>query len=191
METLKELKMQIRRFDNFPVSYEEANDISAELDNRYSGELAAPCSIDEFSQQQVIEFRNMREEDIEKALLLWDSEPFLGVTDSDSEDRLISYLNNNKGLSFVAYDGNNLIGTVLAGHDSRRSFINHLCVDDKYRHMGIGTKLVEICERALSKELPLRSYIMVYSDNENALRFWEGHGYQLDEKLLVLKKNIS
>ena len=137
-----------------------------------------------------IEYRGMNESDIEKARCLWESEPFLGVTDSDSEERLTAYLRDNIGLSFVAYDGNKLVGTVLAGHDSRRSFINHLCVDERYRHMGIATKLVELCEKALSGELPLRSYVMVYRNNKRAVEFWADHGYQRDESLIVMKKNL-
>ena len=137
-----------------------------------------------------IEFRAMVKDDIEQARRLWQSEPFLGVTRSDSEERLAAYLDGNHGLSFVALDGEKLIGTVLAGQDYRRSFINHLCVDERYRHMGIATRLVELCERVLSDELPLRSYVMVYRDNERAVRFWSDHGYQLDGSLLVMKKDL-
>jgi len=138
-----------------------------------------------------VEFRVMDEGDIKGARNLWKSEPFLGVTDSDSEERLAAYLNSNRGLSFVAYDGDRLVGTILAGHDSRRSFINHLCVDERYRRMGIATKLVELCEKALADELPLRSYVMVYRDNEKAVEFWAERGYQLDQSLLVMKRSLA
>lgn len=137
-----------------------------------------------------IEYRKMTSDDIWKARRLWENESYLGVTHSDTEERLAAYIGDNMGLSYVAYDGDRLVGTALAGHDSRRSFINHLCVDSEYRRRGIASRLVDLCEEALSDELPLRSYVMVYKSNERALAFWKSHGYQMAEDIVVMKKDL-
>ena len=139
----------------------------------------------------MLTFREMVPDDLDAARRLWDAEPYLGITGSDSIERLRAYLERNRGLSFVAYDDDRLVGTVLAGHDERRSFVNHLCVEKEYRNKGVATKLCELCENALRGELPLRSYVMVYEDNARALEFWANHGYVRDDSLIIMKKDLG
>ncbi|MCB0153428.1 MAG: GNAT family N-acetyltransferase, partial [Anaerolineae bacterium] len=72
--------------------------------------------------------REMTPQDLAQVLVLWQQAEGVGLSEADSPDRLTRFLEHNPGLSFVAINGNQLVGAVLGGHDGRRGYIHHLAV---------------------------------------------------------------
>jgi len=70
--------------------------------------------------------------DYEKAFTLWKSCEGIVLSTADSKSNIESFLHRNPDTSFVAYDGEILIGTVLCGSDGRRGYIYHLAIHPKY-----------------------------------------------------------
>jgi len=60
--------------------------------------------------------------DYEDAAALWYTTEGLVLRDADRPEAIASYLERNPGSSFVAVDGERLVGTVLCGHDGRQGY---------------------------------------------------------------------
>jgi len=64
-------------------------------------------------------------QDYDEVLALWRTSEGVGLSDADLEEGAAGFLDRNPGLSFVARDGEHLMGAVLCGHDGRRGYIHH------------------------------------------------------------------
>ena len=70
-----------------------------------------------------VTIREMGAQDYEGVATLWRACPGVGLSDSDTRESVSRFLDANPGISFVARDGDRLIGAVLCGHDGRRGYI--------------------------------------------------------------------
>lgn len=104
--------------------------------------------------------------------------PGVVIRDADSREAVIRYLERNPGLSFVAVEGERVVGCIMSGHDGRRGYLQHLAVANGFRRQGIGKALVEKCLAGLEKEGILKSHIDVLAVNEAAALFWEKIGWK-------------
>ncbi|WP_111497243.1 MULTISPECIES: GNAT family N-acetyltransferase [Marinobacter] len=123
-------------------------------------------------------YRPMTLDDYDGALRLWQEMAGVRLRDADSRDGIGRYLRRNPGLSIVALDGDRIVGTVMAGHDGKRGYIQHLAVSEAYRRQGIATRLVADCLAALKREGILKSHVMILQDNERGQAFWSRLGWQ-------------
>ena len=130
-------------------------------------------------------------EDYPAAYALWQVSEGIGLSEADSPARIGEYLQRNPGCSFVAWQGEQLAGAVLSGHDGRRGFIHHLAVRESFRHQGIGQALVKTCLQALSERGIDKVHIFVYRDNQAGQAFWEKTGWTKRDTLLIMSKDIQ
>ncbi|MFT5219821.1 MAG: ribosomal protein S18 acetylase RimI-like enzyme [Planctomycetota bacterium] len=112
------------------------------------------------------------------AIALWQQSPGVNVREADSYEAIETYLNRNPGLSFVAMDAEQLLGTIMAGHDGRRGYIQHLAVDSQVRNSGIGGELIDRCLAALKRSGIVKSHVHIHLDNDLARRYWSNRGWQ-------------
>ncbi|MDD3362809.1 MAG: GNAT family N-acetyltransferase [Hespellia sp.] len=119
--------------------------------------------------------------------------------------------NFDVNLSWVAVAEGRIVGFIYGtrrkfpylerGLEPERGWINVLFVECEYQHRGIGSKLLENCEKALkkagSKNIILGSYSPNYFfpgiDAENysaAVGFFEKHGYVSKEEHYSMGKNL-
>ena len=130
-------------------------------------------------------YRRMGIDDYDQVMTLWRATDGVGLRDSDSPEGIELYLQRNPGLSFVAEQGGQVVGTIMAGHDGKRGYIQHLAVAHDCRRRGIGRRLTEICLEALSEQGILKSHVHVYAHNESGRRFWEQNGWHVRDELAV------
>ncbi|MNC45635.1 Acetyltransferase YpeA [compost metagenome] len=136
--------------------------------------------------------RPFRMEDYHRAYELWSRTPGMGLSDSDSEDGIRSFLERNPGLSFVAgKEDGDVLGTVLAGHDGRRGFLYHLAVSTTCRGQGIGGRLVQSALAALHSQNIVKCHIMVLDHNELGQAFWSGQGWLRRDNILLYSQNLN
>ena len=138
-----------------------------------------------------MEIRELRIENLEEVLSLWESSEGVGLdSDTDTKERIWIYLQRNPWLSFAAFEKGKVIGAVLCGHDGRRGYLHHLTVAEAYRGKGIGTALVD---KVISKLRTLgirKCNIFVFTDNTDGQEFWEKGGWVERTDLKVMSKNI-
>ncbi len=139
----------------------------------------------------MITLRAMTIEDYDNVLALMRDAPGVTLRVADSREAIARYLARNPGLSRVAERDGRLVGCLFAGHDGRRGTLNHLVVRSDARRHGIGRRLVEQALDGLAAAGIAKSNVFVFADNERALGFWRGLGWQARDELVCLSFNRS
>lgn len=111
--------------------------------------------------------------DYAQAIALWQVSEGVQLRDADSASAIARYLARNPDLSLVAERDGVLIGTLMAGHDGRRGYLQHLAVHPSFRRHGIARALVEASLAALRHEGVDKVHIFVHNDNHDAFAFWQ------------------
>ncbi|MEM6254920.1 MAG: GNAT family N-acetyltransferase [Cyanobacteria bacterium P01_D01_bin.156] len=122
---------------------------------------------------------------------LLESTPGVTLRAADGYYETERYLARNPGLSFVAVVDESIIGMVMAGHDGRRGYLQHLLVIPTYRSQGIGTDLVNQCLQALAQQGIHKTHLFVFQENTSAQRFWQQYGCQLRDDVIMYSYNRS
>jgi len=122
-------------------------------------------------------YRNLQIGDYDDVISLWRGCGGLSLRDADSREGMGKYLQRNPGLSFVAENETGILGTLMAGHDGRRGYIQHLAVSPGMRRQGVGARLVELCLGALRSEGIEKSHVHVIGANANGIAFWSRLGW--------------
>ena len=126
----------------------------------------------------------------EDVFALWRKSEGVGLSDADSRENIRSYLERNPGLSFVAFNGSRIVGTVLAGHDGRRGYIHHLAVHPEWRRQGIGRRLVDRCLQTL-REAGIQKCHLFYLTITAGMVFWKTLGWEHRPDLFVMSKTLE
>jgi ribosomal protein S18 acetylase RimI-like enzyme len=117
-------------------------------------------------------------DDYSPVIRFWEKiEKGIHVGRSDALVEIEKKLQRDPDLFLIAEGDGKFIGTVIGGFDGRRGFVYHLAVADPYRGQGIGSRLLKEVEDRLRKKGCLRCFLFVTSDNEEARRFYENHGW--------------
>ncbi len=136
-----------------------------------------------------IVIREMTIQDYDEVLALWQTSEGVGLSDADSEESIARYLARNPGLSFVARDGEHLVGAILCGHDGRRGYIDQLAVRQSHRRKGIGRSLVSRCLYNLMRVGIRKWHLFVPEENEGALAFWNQLGWEKSIALVTMTRH--
>ena len=127
----------------------------------------------------------------EELIALWQAAAGVGLDrDSDTKERIATYLRRNPGLSFAAWDGGRIVGAVLCGHDGRRGYMHHLAVAEAWRGRGIGRALVEKAISRLQMMGVRKCNIFLYADNTGGYGFWRRMGWIERTDSKVMSKDI-
>jgi N-acetylglutamate synthase len=103
----------------------------------------------------------------------------MSLTEDDNREGIALYLRRNRGLCFIATSENQLIGTVLCGHDGRRGILRHLAVRKEFRKQGIARRLVQKSLTGLAGQGIQKCNLYVMDYNVTGLRFWKHIGFHL------------
>jgi ribosomal protein S18 acetylase RimI-like enzyme len=139
-----------------------------------------------------MQIRIMTTEDYERVYALWISMPGVGLNDADdAKNGIARFLMRNPTSCFVAEEGGEMAGSILAGHDGRRGHIYHLAVHPSYRRQGIGRKLVQAALGALSEEGITKAMLVVFKTNSGGNEFWEKQGFTARNDLVYRNKSLK
>lgn len=81
-------------------------------------------------------------------------------------------------LFMVAVDGDEVIGSVMAGYDGHRGWLYYLAAAPHRRGEGIGRALVDAAEEALTAMGCPKVQLMVRPGNDDVLGFYDALGYE-------------
>lgn len=124
-----------------------------------------------------MDYRRLEISDYEAIMALWRDCAGVSLREADSRAGIEAYLARNPGLSFVAEVDAQIIGTIMAGHDGKRGYIQHLAIADDWRQRGVATRLVETCLAALKRAGIVKSHVHVLADNRQGRTFWLQRGW--------------
>jgi N-acetylglutamate synthase len=130
-------------------------------------------------------------EDYDAAAHLWKGiEKGIVFGRSDTRDEIAKKVARDPDLFLVAESDDGLIGTIIGGFDGRRGLIYHLAVAGGNREKGVGSQLLAEVEKRLQAKGCLKCYLMVLSDNVEAVQFYEHHGWQHMSNDLLFGKEL-
>jgi ribosomal protein S18 acetylase RimI-like enzyme len=110
---------------------------------------------------------------------------------SDTPEEIQKKLARDPDLFLLAEADGRIIGTVIGGYDGRRGLLYHLAVAASFRGRGVGTRLMEEIEARLRSKGCRRCYLMVLADNDEAMRYYEKHGWENMQHVLTYAKNLA
>ena len=84
-------------------------------------------------------------------------------------------------LFLVAEVEGKIIGTVMAGYEGHRGWINYLGVDPAYQRQGIGRQLMSAAEEKLQARGCPKVNLQVRSTNSAVIAFYNAIGYAVDD----------
>lgn len=93
-------------------------------------------------------------------------------------------------LLLAAADGDEVVGTVMAGYDGHRGWLYYLASAPHRRGEGIGRALVAEAERRLEALGCPKVMLMVRADNEPVLEYYDALDYQRETTRLTGRRLI-
>ena len=138
-----------------------------------------------------IEYKVMTASDYDGVYELWMNTPGMGINSTDdSREGVEKYIKRNPATSFVALVEGKIVGAILAGHDGRRGFIQHIAVLSEFREHGIASTLVDRAMNALEEEGIHKVALLAFKKNELGNSFWDKMEFIVREDVYYRNKNI-
>jgi ribosomal protein S18 acetylase RimI-like enzyme len=135
--------------------------------------------------------REMNITDYSQLLDLWKSIDGLCMDEEDSYENMVTFLNRNIGLCYVAVIENKIVGTIKGAQDGRRGYISHMAVLPQFRGIGIAKALYEKTLQELKKQGIWKCNLYVLNTNSAALDFWKHNDWlELEFNFKMLQKNM-
>jgi ribosomal protein S18 acetylase RimI-like enzyme len=136
------------------------------------------------------EIRSFRPEDEDAVVALWEA---CGLTRPwNDPHRDIERRRSVQADGFlVAMSGSDVVGSVMAGYDGHRGWVNYLAVAPDLRRGGLGRRLM------YEAEVRLRAYgcpkinLQIRVDNSAAVGFYEAIGYRVDKVVSMGKRLVE
>ena len=135
------------------------------------------------------DIRSIREGEDEAVIALWTA---CGLTRPWNDP--VADLNLAKGGAtsavLVAADDAGIGGTIMVGFDGHRGWVYYLAVDPGRRRRGLGRSLTAAAEDWLMVRGAPKLQLMVRSDNEAAVGFYQRLGLERQE-VIVLGRRLD
>lgn len=116
--------------------------------------------------------RPVTPDDHSRLLALWQRTPGLRLREEDAYAPFCAYLARNPGLSLLVEREGQVVASLMAGHDGRRGYLQHLVVDVPLRGQGLARRLLDAVLQRLAAEGIGKSHVFVLRDAPEALEFW-------------------
>ncbi len=117
--------------------------------------------------------------DYEKVYALWQTISGFGLRSiDDSKEGIEKFIKRNPTTSVVAIIDNEIVGSVLCGHDGRTGYFYHVCVKKEMRRHGIGKEMVVRAMKMLSEEGINKVSLLAFRDNTGGNAFWKQVGWK-------------
>ncbi|MFO3796506.1 MAG: GNAT family acetyltransferase [Anaerolineales bacterium] len=130
-------------------------------------------------------------QDYEAVCQLWEGmEKGVRLGASDTPQEIEKKLQRDPDLFLVAEADGQIIGSVIGGFDGRRGLIYHLAVHPHFRQRGIASRLMEEVEARLREKGCIRAYLLVTTDNDEAMRFYEHRGWKRMDYVITYGKDL-
>ena len=133
-----------------------------------------------------MQIRPFTPDDFAAAVALWQC-CGLHPSPTDTADKLAEVSCRNPDLFLVAYAQDRLVGTVMGSWDGRRGWINRLAVDPELRRTGLGSGMLALVETRLRQRGCDKVNLLIESDNEQVVTFYEAAGYARDPLIFMEK----
>ena len=96
----------------------------------------------------------------------------------------------------MAVKNDQIVGTILSGHDGRQATFYHVCVDSKYRGENIAGKMVKEAIERVNAEGISKITLIAFKQNLAGNIFWKSQNWKQNKdinsyELVLNEENIS
>ena len=88
------------------------------------------------------------------------------------------------------FDGDELVATVMVGHDGHRGWVYYLAVEPPRQRGGCGARMMREAEQWLRDRGAVKLNLMVRQSNAAAIGFYDRLGYR-DDEVTVLSRRLN
>lgn len=106
----------------------------------------------------------------------------------DSQAAMARQLASEQVRLFGLYAGAQLVGAVLATHDTRRGTVNRLAVAPAYRRQGLAQRLIAACEAWFHEQGIEVWMALIEAENTASLALFEHEGYRVHKRIVYVSK---
>ena len=125
---------------------------------------------------------------------IWKQTFHYGTAHNEPKLAIAKKVERQDGLFFVALStGDQVVGTVMCGHDGHRGWIYSLAVLPELQRSGLGSELMLHAERTLKLLGCIKINLQITEGNEGVQSFYETLGYSAEVRVSMgelIKSNI-
>jgi len=124
----------------------------------------------------------------EQVIELWNS--VFDIKDARNKPGLVidKKVSVQDDLFFVAREGDQVIGTIMAGYEGHRGWIYSMAVKPEKHKMNVGTTLLKHAEKELKKLGCVKINLQIFQYNESVKDFYLKNGYSVEERISMGKE---
>lgn len=89
---------------------------------------------------------------------------------------------------FVGETGDDLIASIMTGHDGHRGVIYYLAVDPGHQGNDFGRQMVRYAENWLKERGVWKVNLMIRDDNEKVREFYLSIGYEEEPRIVMARR---
>lgn len=134
-----------------------------------------------------LEIRSFETPDEDAVVRLW-RKCGLVVSQNDPYKDIARKLKVQPEMFLVGFLDGELIGTVMAGYEGHRGWINYLAVAPDHRRRGIGRALMQEAERRLKAMGCPKVNLQVRNDNTEVIEFYRRLGFMVEDRVSLGKR---
>ncbi len=133
------------------------------------------------------EIRPYQEPDITSVVALWER-CGLVVPHNDPHKDIELKVRFQPELFLIAQLDWQLVGTVMAGYEGHRGWLNYLAVDPEHQRKGYGRRLVDAAENRMRELGCPKVNLQIRGTNKQALAFYRAIGYVTEDRIGMGKR---
>lgn len=134
-----------------------------------------------------VELRPFRDGDREQVVRLW-REAELTIPANDPNRDIDYCRGSGHGEVFVAALGEDIVGTIMAGHDGHRGWLYYVAASAEHRRQGVGRRLVRHAEAWLATQGVPKLNLLIRSHNAQVQVFYEKLGYAIEPRICMARR---
>jgi len=135
----------------------------------------------------MVHVRSFHFDDEKQVVALWKTCGLI-VPQNDPQQDIRRKMAFQPDLLLVAVHRDRIVGTVMAGYDGHRGWINYLAVDPLYQKKGIGRLLMEHAEERLQLLDCPKINLQVRAANHRVTGFYKHLDYQMEDVMNMGKR---
>lgn len=148
-----------------------------------------PCETRSVVDMRAAKIRPLKESELVELRSLWtDSGLHYRAKGRDSLPSLRKQRKSDPPLFVGAFDGDKMVGAVIASDDGRRAWINRLAVAPEARGRGIATALIRHCEKVLRRRGRHLFCVHIEHDNPESMKLFTKEGYKRENLIFYYAK---
>lgn len=126
--------------------------------------------------------------------VIWNPDIFKSVEDVISKEYFENLIKNEE--IYIAKEDKEIVGYIIFNIKEKENHsmryrkqlnIDNICVDERYREKGIGTKILESIKEIAKLKGCTDLYLTVNQENENAIKVYEKFGFKVKNIAYMMK----